>query len=550
MVNPLSPEESGKLVLQNRLLTQEIQRRVDQLAAINSVAAIVSQSLDLKETLAKALDSVLGVIPVSAAGISLIDEEEGELVLRAQKGWKNDFVSKPMRMRLGEGMSGYVLEQDEVLVTGDIYNDPRIAVKEFMNEPVQAMALAPMHARGRIIGIVSVMHYSPYTFDEEEIIVLQAVADQLGVALDNAQLFEDTRAKQSRLSAVIDSTADAIIATDDRGIINLVNLSAETMFDVRAEKLIGKPLRDALLHPTLRREVQRVLRDAPDSNSSFEILMESGRYLSISISPVHASEPFPEDLEEEIDGGWVLVIQDITHLRDAERSRVRFIQTAAHDLRNPLSVVLGAVDMLKGNNNHSAEVTEILGLADASVHQMQLLIDDLLDLERVQSGSEVTLQEIAVADLVERAMLEVRPAMQHRQQQFSVLVHDGLPCILGDARWLNRALVNLLTNANKYTHNGGNIELRAGFDDSVHEIVIEVEDDGPGIAAANQKRIFDNFYREPKAENSSVKGTGLGLAIVKSVVEQHGGRVYVNSKEGVGSTFGIRLPAVSENEPE
>ncbi|MCL4877956.1 MAG: GAF domain-containing protein [Anaerolineae bacterium] len=541
MVNLTPPEETARLLFQNRVLTEEIRRRVDQLAAINSVAAMVSQSLNLDETLSHALDSVLHIIPVKAAGISLINDDEGELVLRAARGWKHDFVTEPMRMKLGEGLSGYVIEHDELVVTGDVSNDPRIAVPAFMNEPVQAMALAPMHARGRIIGIVSVMHYEPYTFSEEQTGVLQAVADQLGVALDNAKLFEDTRTKQNRLSAVINSTADAIIATDKRGIVNLVNPAAEGMFEIKAKNLLGKPLRDAMAHPVLRGELQRALTNAPDDNSAFEITLESGRYLSVTLSPVEAKEP----LEKTERGGWVLVIQDITHLRDSEKNRVRFIQTAAHDLRNPLGVVLSALDMLSDtyHNQPASQEKEILELANASVQQMQMLIDDLLDLERVQSGADVMLKPIEMLDLIQRVVLEAMPPMQHKQQTFTQDISPSLPSVMGDSRWLSRAMVNLLSNANKYTQEGGQITLRAHFDEDAREVVVEVQDNGPGIAASNQKRIFDNFYREPHIQASSIKGTGLGLSIVKSVVEQHGGRVYVQSMEGQGSTFGIRLPA-------
>lgn len=547
MTNITSADETARLLFQNRVLTEEIRRRVDQLAAINSVAAKVSQSLNLEETLSYALESVLQIIPVRAAGISLINHEAGELVLRAAHGWHHDFISKPMRMKMGEGLSGYVIEKDELVVTGDVRNDPRIAVPEFMNEPVQAMALAPMHARGRIIGIVSVMHYEPYTFSEEQTGVLQAVADQLGVALDNAQLYEDTRAKESRLSAVINSTADAIIATDNHGLVNLVNPSAEAMFDIRAKNLMGKPLGEALAHPILRREIQRALTDAPKGNTAFEVTLESGRYLSVTISPVDSNELLQKVAGESPDtGGWAVVIQDITHLRDSEKNRVRFIQTAAHDLRNPLGVVLSALDMLsETHRDHSDDQEkEILDLANASVYQMQMLIDDLLDLERVQTGAEVIMQPVDTLDLIQRVMLEVRPPIQHKRQHLFLDLNPPIPNIMADSRWLSRAIVNLLSNANKYTPVGKRIFLRAKHDLDAKEVVIEVQDEGPGIAAANQKRIFDNFYREPHVQASVIKGTGLGLSIVKSVVEQHGGRVYVQSMEGQGSTFGIRLPAI------
>src|SRR5690606_3398493 len=138
------------------------------LAAINRVASVVSQSLDLETTLQTALDAVLEVIPVEAAGISLVDEAAGERVLQAQQGWKGDFVSEPMRVPLGTGFSGQAVARDEVISTGDVSDDPRLAVPAFAEEGVQAMALVPMHARGRVVGILSVMSHHPYEFDEDD----------------------------------------------------------------------------------------------------------------------------------------------------------------------------------------------------------------------------------------------------------------------------------------------------------------------------------------------------------------------------------------------
>ncbi|NJL93154.1 MAG: GAF domain-containing protein [Anaerolineae bacterium] len=535
---------------QNQLLTDEIRRRVNQLSAINSVAAMVSQSLDLDATLSVALDSVLQVIPVQAAGISLIDEAAGEWVLRAQRGWKQDFVSNPMRVKLGEGLSGVVLAQDRVVVTGDLQEDDRLAVPAFVKEGVQAMAMAPMHARGRVVGIVSVMNYEPYEFSREQTDVLQAIADQLGVALDNARLYEDTRAKQSRLSAIIDSTADAIIVLDQQYRVTLANSSVESFFSTPPEKMMGKPLAQSTMPLPLRSAILRAIVNTVQERTYFDVQLGSERHVSVSVARVHALEPVVPGQEAE--SGWVIVIQDITHIRDSERNRVRFVQAAAHDLRNPLGVTLTALDFLQQNfgiQHSSPKVGEVVALALNSIQRMQALIDDLMNLEQVQSKMGSDFSAVNVPDLLERAMLEVQPSIESKQQAFALDLAGDLPVLYGSRLWLNRALVNLLTNANKYTPKGGRIVLRAAFDAAQEEILIEVVDTGIGISPANQKQIFESFYREPKVREDYM-GTGLGLSIVKSIVEQHNGRVYVQSEEGQGTTIGMRLPLVTQNVAE
>ncbi len=524
------------LLYQNRLLSEEIRRRVEQLAAINTVAATVSQSLDLEVTLETALDAVLGVIRVDSAGISLVDEEAGELVLRAQRGWRYDFVTEPMRIPLGQGMSGVAVRNDEVVITGDVADASNLAVPEFAREGVQAMALIPMHARGRVVGILSVMNHEPYEFTDEEITVLRAIADQVGVALDNAALYERMKEQSSRLEAVLDSSGDAIIATDNHGHINLINATAEKLFGLRKEEIIGTPLRNAPLHPKLREGLRRAMREGV-GHTVFEVTLNESRFLSVIVSQVYAP---PSLNSEHTPEGWVMVIQDVTHLREAEQARVNFTRAAAHDLRNPLSVTLSALTMLKRDLTESSEESrELIELGIQALHRMQDLIDSLLNLEHIQSGVGLRYAEVDVRELIERGVVDMYPSIQEAGQTLTLEVPEELPPIYGDMHWLYRALVNLLSNANKYTPEGGEITVRAYVQDD--ELYIEVADTGIGIPPEAQTRLFERFYRVPH-QDRAIRGSGLGLAIVKSVVEQHGGRVFVQSKVGQGSTFGMVFP--------
>lgn len=526
-------DEAGNLAERNQLLTTEIQRRIDQLAAINRVASVVSQSLDLETTLQTALDAVLEVIPVEAAGISLVDEAAGELVLQAQQGWKGDFVSEPMRVPLGTGFSGQAVARDEVIITGDVSDDPRLAVPAFAEEGVQAMALVPMHARGRVVGILSVMSYHPYEFDEDDVSILRSIADQVGVALDNARLYEDAKAQSSRLRAVLDSSGDAIIATDSRGDISLVNTAAEALFDLQNGEIIGLPLRHAPLHPRLREGLHNALVSG-QANTVYEVTLEDGRFLSVIVSPVFL---LPASRAEGEQKGWVIVIRDVTHLHESEQTRIDFIHAAAHDLRNPLGVTLGALAMLQRDlgdvNDLQREVIEI-GIQGAN--RMQELIDNVLNLAHIESGVGLRYKAIDVRELLERGIVDIQPALQQREQTLIVDVPDDLPPLVGDMHWLYRALLNLLANANKYTPAGGEITLGAYVESD--DLIIEVKDNGPGISPEFQTHIFERFYRAP-ASDQRARGSGLGLAIVKSVVEQHGGRVFVQSQVDRGSTFGM-----------
>ncbi len=535
------------LILKNQTLAQEVERQaqearlhMDRMAAINTVASTVSQSLDLDKTLATALEVVTNVTKAEAGGISLIDEKTQEVVLRAQLGWANDFISKPMRVPMGEGMSGEVIESDRVLVENDLINlrtgRHEIADPRFLEEPFRSIVMAPMHARGKIIGILSIMSKRPENFDSAVIELLQAVADTVGVALDNARLYENSVENENRFGAILQSTADGIITTDQGGAITMVNPSAEKMLGVATVDVCERPLREAPIPDALRELLLPTLSSRTES-PSFQVNMPDKRVLLVFVSPVWAADNTIDPTTEQ--DGWVIVLQDVTHLREAEEMRMQFIQAAAHDMRNPIGAIktsIGILDMMVSEDNPDGQ--EAIDIALSGVTRMQRLLDDLLNLERIENGNQFKIEACDLAGILYEVCAQMRPLLQQKGQTHTLDVQDVLGMVPVDAHWISRALANYVGNAAKYTQEGGHIIVRAFIKEGfVH---IEVTDNGPGIPRDVQSRLFERFYRVKDATKES--GSGLGLAIVKSVVEAHGGRVYMRSKVGDGSTFVMALP--------
>jgi PAS domain S-box-containing protein len=527
-------QDLQSLLVQNRLLTEEVKRRIDQLAAINTVAATVSQSLDLDKTLSTALKAVLDVVVAEAGGISLIDEAAGEVVLRAQQGWPHDFVNPPMRVPLDKGMSGQVIALNDVVLDNDLDGTEQLAVPSFHDEHFRSIAMAPMHARGKIIGILSIMSNKPDSFDAEIVKVLKAVADTVGVAIDNARLYETTAEHETRLDAIFQSTADGMIVTDQNGRISMTNHAAETIFDVDARKLVGTPLREAPIHPRIRESLLYALSSQTGENKSFHVTLDSGRMLSCVVTPIYIRSQIDQNRHND---GWAIVVQDISHLREAEIQRTEFIRAAAHDMKNPLGVALSSLNMLEdffGKQDPTA--LEIIRIATNGIYRLQELINDLLNLEQIESGFGVSMTDFDIAELIRETSEEMKPLLSEKNLQCEILVRDNIPLLHADRRWVKRALNNYLDNAAKYTNTGDKITVQVFVNDKL--LHIEMIDNGPGIPVEAQKRLFERFYR---AADDQIKGTGLGLAIVKSVAEKHGGSVYVRSQKGQGSTFGMTL---------
>jgi GAF domain-containing protein len=200
--------------IENARLYAEVRRRADHLAALNRVSATVSQSLDLETTLATALDKALEVVGFEAGAISLVEEEAQELVIRVHRGWRQQDLVGNMRVKLGQGLSGQAVVTGEVIVTGSLEHETRLAVPQVRDEGVRAMALAPMRARGRVVGVLGVMSYEPRTFAPHSIDVIKSIADQIGVAIDNAQLFARVTRRSQQL-ALLNEVARDVLATLD-----------------------------------------------------------------------------------------------------------------------------------------------------------------------------------------------------------------------------------------------------------------------------------------------------------------------------------------------
>jgi len=206
--------DQAAVAIESAWLYTESQRRAEYMAILNSMSATVSQSLDLEATLWAALDKSLEVVGVEAGAISLVDDDTQELVIRVHRGWRQNDLVNNLRVKLGEGLSGQAVLSGEVVVTGSLDDEPRLAVPKVRDEGVQSQALAPMRAHGRVVGVLGVMSYRPHTFAPQSIAVVKSIADQIALAIDNAQLYE-REARRAMHLALINDIARDVLATLD-----------------------------------------------------------------------------------------------------------------------------------------------------------------------------------------------------------------------------------------------------------------------------------------------------------------------------------------------
>lgn len=390
----------------------------------------------------------------------------------------------------------------------------------------EALLAVALRSEGRHYGALYLAFAEP-EIPGEVVQYVRTLAGQLSLALANTRLLESIRLGKQRLEAILAASPDPILVLDDRGRLLLANPAA-----MAALGMATVPLRAKVEEMIRSEELVALLRRPGEGPFSEEVSWPDGRVFFATVVGVEGRQGM----------GRVCVLRDITRFKELDALKSEFVQTVSHDLRSPLTLVHGYATMLEMvgplNDRQKRYVRQII----QGVEHMSRLVNNLLDLGRIESGLPLQLQMLVVEDLVRQTVeaMEAK-AMQKRIRLEVDIAPDAPPLLEGDLGLLERALQNLVDNAIKYTPPEGRVTVRvrpAGMD----RVQIAVEDTGVGIAPIDQARLFEKFYRVASREVQKEQGSGLGLAIVRSVVERHHGRVWVESRLGHGSVFTMELP--------
>jgi len=233
-------------------------------------------------------------------------------------------------------------------------------------------------------------------------------------------------------------------------------------------------------------------------------------------------------------------MRDITYLKELDNMKSEFVATVSHDLRSPLTFMRGYTTMIPMVGKVTPKQEKFLNKILGGIDQMTALIDDLLDIGKIEAGIGIEMKLCYLQSIVQIAVDSLRARAEAKGLELTLEIAEDLPPLIGDEILLRQAVANLIDNAIKYTPAPGSITVGVTTQDSY--LVVWVKDTGIGIAPADQRRLFEKFYRIKRRDTITIKGTGLGLAIVKSIAERHHGRVCVESQLGQGSTFYLALP--------
>ena len=329
--------------------------------------------------------------------------------------------------------------------------------------------------------------------------------------------------EHDKLSTLLAKIRDGVLVIDQDKHLMLINQAARQDFGLAEGNLIGKPFEE-VIHNNELLDIFR--KNTPETPYHTEISLPDGRMLNAQVTPI------PEL-------GLVVIMQDITHLKELDQIKNDFVSMVSHDLRSPLTAILGYVELIERVGPVNDEQREFIRRVEVSVQSVTSLIDELLDLGRIEAGLDDSKEFVQPEKIIQSAVESLQHRAQKKSQTINVDMQDELPQVLGNPTRLRQMVSNLLGNAIKYSPEGSTIDLHSHTEDG--QFIFLVSDNGVGIPLSDQPYIFDKFFRARNVPEE-IPGTGLGLAIVKSIVENHGGRIWVDSSPDQGAAFSVVLP--------
>lgn len=336
-----------------------------------------------------------------------------------------------------------------------------------------------------------------------------------------------SEAERSRLVTVFNNIQDCVMILDREKRIMLINPAMCRTFGLDESSAIGKPVLDVISHPDMRSLLSRT--DHSDPLQYYEVSFADGRVGNAQLTDI-------------TDIGHALTMQDITYLKEMDRMRSEFVHTVSHDLRSPLTSVIGYTELVERAGALNDLQKDFLNRIQGSVQQITSLINDLLDIGSIEAGFDTRREFIQLEGILRYTLDMLQGQIKSKHLTVRTNIEPSLPALRANPIRLRQVMDNVVGNAIKYSYPSG--EIYVSIHSEGEQVILQVSDAGPGIPVADQPRIFDKFYRGSNI--ADVEGSGLGLAIVKTIVENHQGRIWVESVEGKGSSFFIVLPILTE----
>lgn len=518
-------DEVSRLKAAFEEMNNNLNDRLGELNKLLTVSQKIASSLQVEENMRAILEAAL-VSRVGSARIVLNN------ILSGENGEKSF-----MRFGSGQATDEFAYLDDQVfdlmhyqdmLVVRNTLRIRRLDLPEGEKHPGALVAFAINH-ENHYHGTLWMAYEQPYEIPEEEIRYLNMLAGDATIAAANYHLFTTAEVGKQRLEAVLAATPEPVLVIDEHENLLLLNPAAIILPGLVSDTAPGQNMKDIIINPDLRTVLEN---HKGDQVTTSEIKLQNERIYHVSVSSIIA--------DGEI-AGKVCNLRDITHYKETDSLKSDFVATVSHDLRSPLTLMRGYTTMMQMVGELNEQQIGYTGKILAGIGNMERLVNNVLDLERIEMSRGLKREKIVVVELLEQIIETLRPQSVQKKVDLN-LAQPINPAIIfeGDRDLLLLALVNLADNAIKFTSVGGKVDL--GVEIKEESIIFSVKDDGIGIAPLDQPKLFDRYFRSSRREAVQQRGSGLGLTIVKSIADLHRGKLWVDSQLGKGSSFYLEVP--------
>lgn len=534
----------ASLVISTAILRQEIifplRQRISQIESMHRVNLAVTSQLSVDMAVQQMAKQASDWLNADGTGIFLYQGDRIELV--AQVG----LVDRMLHMRLPTeaGIVGTVIRSQKSIRLANYAEDwPGADEIPYAKETFGSLACVPLTYGNEALGALMVISGKhSRVFQPEDVHLLELLGAQAAVAITNSRLFTrqsmlayEIESARNQLETVLTSTENPVVAVNRQLELIFANKAATRLFP-DLDTVEGVKLTRVLPFSVLPIDYHQVIRDIRQKRSHvYEIVIDDRIYLCHLATLGGAST-----IE-----GWVAILNDVTELKELDRLKSEMVRLTSHDLKNPLQAAMANLDLLRDaiDDADTDDIDYSLKKIEQQLERMYRIISGVLDLERLRKGTSAS--QICVAErIVKRVAVDLTVIAKDQQINLITEIEPGLPNFLGDPGQFERALVNLVENAIKFSTSGDTVTVRVHHHSSV--LQFEVQDEGIGIPIEDQPRVFDSFFRANQRGAEHISGSGLGLHLVKTIVQQHRGEVWLTSQEGTGTTFYISIPVMSD----
>ncbi|MCP4359702.1 MAG: GAF domain-containing protein [Chloroflexi bacterium] len=494
------------IAIQNARLYQAtddaLAQRLTELTALNEVSRSVSASLDLQRVYEVLVTQVNKNWPVEQVHIYVVDT-----LLKALRPlhWS---ASNEILYPLDQGIIGKVALSGVAIVTNDITTHPDYdaAVDHINGSAPGSLACVPLKIKNDVVGTLALFNKEDGIFADEDVTRLEAFANPVATAVENARLFEESERQRAAIQATAHTLSEPLIVLDHNGMVLVANDAA-----------------NVLLESNMSQMFEAISRGV---GMTTEVKIKEETYLTTT--------------EHVVEVGTIIVMQNITYVKRLEKDRSEFMHMLSHDLKNPLTAINGWSSLLERTAELDDKGQRFLQEINVAADRMLEMINQLLQTVSQDDSMILKSAPCDLQEIINRVMQDVEGVALQKSIQISYTCQGQPFDIGGDRIRLYHMILNLLDNALKYSGSGTRIDIVTSY--APDWIRIVVKDNGPGIPKKDLPHVFDKYYRGIQDSLQALEGTGVGLAAVKNIAESHGGSIFVRNGEQRGAIFTIKLP--------